>query len=780
MSENFMIVHGDKLLAGGFPFLPIMPGEKFPGRFERGKWFPYKGWTKHASRNTTVHELAIWKQWPEAGIGVPGGMVAAVDIDVTEDADLADRLQALAFQMLGKTQAVRIGQHPKRVLVYRAEVPFKGIKAHPLEVLCQGQQFVAYAIHPGTGRPYEWPVKSLSDMALADLPAISEEQSRAFIDAALLLLPEGMRPTRLEQNHPEIPESSPFSTSGTYRPGPVPIAGTCRPGTERTGTPEAVADALRYIVNANLSYDDWVRIGMAIKGALGEDGAWLFADWSASSSKNVPDTTARAWESFRPTSIGAGTLYHLAQRNGWKPDSSLVLNPANHHPGPHPAEGLLQKMQRPSPEPATDVLPFLETPGWNVTDIDGVLGLLVAFMLATATRPQPILAVGNALCALGALMGRRYRTETNLRSNLYIIGIADSGSGKNHSREVITNLLHQVGLQGHLGGNRIASGSGLLRAIYDHPAVLFQQDEFGMFLQAAADRRRQPRYITEILDLMTELYSSASTVYLGLEYAILDKKNGRKDIHQPCLCFYGTTTPITFWSALKSANVVDGSLARFLILKTKDDYPDRSSCHDSSLQAPDALLDGLRAIVENGSYGPGNLAGMTVDATTAVQPLVVFMTEEAKAFFADFGEQVNTRLRQAKNTTFSPVLARAWENAAKVALIRGVSANPFEPVIRGSDAAWAIALVCHSVNTFIEDVAHNIADNQTEQNHKRVLEIIRNAGPKGISKRDLTRRTQFLDQRQRQDILQSLIDGGQILVETRPTRTIPVTVYRVA
>ncbi|MBF0400710.1 MAG: PriCT-2 domain-containing protein [Magnetococcales bacterium] len=767
MSKNFMTMHGDKLVAGGFPFLPILPGEKFPGRYERGKWFPYKGWTKHATRATTVHELAVWKQWPDAGIGIPGGMVAAVDIDIAGDVELADRLHALAFQMLGETQAVRIGQHPKRVLVYRTTVPFKGIKAHPLEVLCQGQQFVAYAIHPGTGQPYQWPVKSLSDLTLAGLPAISEEQSRAFIDAALLLLPEGMRPTRLEQSHADLPAHS--AATGTYHPG-----------TEQAGTPDAVADALRYIVNADLSYDDWVRIGMAIKGALGEEGVWLFADWSASSSKNVADTTARAWESFHPTSIGAGTLYHLAQRNGWKPDAELVLNPANHHPGPHPAAGLLQKMQLPAPPPATDALPFLETPGWDVTDIDGVLGLLVDYMLATATRPQPILSVGNALCALGALMGRRYRTETNLRSNLYIVGIADSGSGKNHSREVITNLFHQTGLQKYLGGNRIGSGSGLLRAIYDHPAILFQQDEFGMFLQAAADRRRQPRYVTEILDVMTELYSSASTVYLGMEYATPDKKVGRKDIHQPCLCFYGTTTPVTFWSALKSAHVVDGSLARFLILKTRDDYPDRNAAQDISLLPSDTLLSGLLSIVENGSHGAGNLAGTTVDATTAVQPLVVFMAEEAKALFAAFGEQLNNRLRQARNTTFTPVLARAWENAAKVALIRGVSANPFEPVIRGSDAAWAIALACHSVNTFIEDVAHNIADNQTEQNHKRVVEIIRKAGRKGISKRDLTRRTQFLDQRQRQDVLQSLMDGGQVLAEAQPTRTVPVTVYRVA
>ena len=47
---------------------------------------------------------------------------------------------------------LRIGKAPKRLLVYRTAAPFKGIKRHPLEVLCLGQQFVAYAVHPETGR----------------------------------------------------------------------------------------------------------------------------------------------------------------------------------------------------------------------------------------------------------------------------------------------------------------------------------------------------------------------------------------------------------------------------------------------------------------------------------------------------------------------------------------------------------------------------------------------------------------------------------------------------
>ena len=41
---------------------------------------------------------------------------------------------------------------------------------------------------------------------------------------------------------------------------------------EQRGTPEAVTEALGFILNTDLDYDSWVRIGMAIKGALGDEG----------------------------------------------------------------------------------------------------------------------------------------------------------------------------------------------------------------------------------------------------------------------------------------------------------------------------------------------------------------------------------------------------------------------------------------------------------------------------------------------------------------------------
>ena len=212
MSENFMAQYGDRLVVGGFPILPIVPGEKFPGKYQHKKWFPYKGWTKHASRATTEHELTIWKQWPGSGIGVAGGLVAGVDIEIADNTDLSEQLQVLSFEILGTTPAVRIGRSPKRLLVYRTDAPFKGIKSHPLEILCQGQQFVVYAIHPDTGQPYQWPETSLEDLRLVDLPVITEAKARVFIEQGLALLQESMRPARLPEKsaHPSRTSTRPL------------------------------------------------------------------------------------------------------------------------------------------------------------------------------------------------------------------------------------------------------------------------------------------------------------------------------------------------------------------------------------------------------------------------------------------------------------------------------------------------------------------------------------------------------------------------------------------
>jgi hypothetical protein len=38
----------------------------------------------------------------------------------------------------------------------------------------------------------------------------------------------------------------------------------------------------------------------------------------------VPATTLKAWASFKPDRIGAGTIYHLAMERGWQPEQTCV------------------------------------------------------------------------------------------------------------------------------------------------------------------------------------------------------------------------------------------------------------------------------------------------------------------------------------------------------------------------------------------------------------------------------------------------------------------------
>ena len=756
-NENFMARHGERLLSNGYAILPIAPGTKKPGRHTRGKWSDYPEWNRHAARPTTEIELKSWSRWPGCGIGIVGGAVAAVDIDIAGDPLLALEVEKLARARLGETPAIRIGKAPKRMLVYRTSAPFKGLKRHPLEVLCLGQQFVAYAIHPGTGEPYAWPEEGLADLDVASLPEIDEDMARAFLEEAYSLLPA------------EVRTGSLGNVAGS--PG--------LPAPAQKGTLPAIRAALAFIPNAELDYDSWVRIGLALKGALGDAGEEIFSAWSGQAAKNDEAFTARSWASFRPDRIGAGTIYHLAMERGWVPDGSLVLDGTVASEEAHPATAMLAKLgvgRRDAT--AASAAPRLTIPPPPGLDrLDGALGLLVNHILSTAIRPQPWLAVGASLAALGALMGRKVRTESNLRSNIYVLGIAESGGGKDHARKVIKEIFVQAGLAAHLGGERLASGAGLITALSRQPASLFQIDEFGKFVANVVDKRRAPKHLTEIWDLFTELATSAGTTFFGAEYAD-QRERPRQDILEPCACIHGVTAPGPFWEALNSGALQDGSLARFLIFRSEEGIPDRNRHPGQASEVPDDLMNAILAVASAGVQGAGNLVRTGAPAART-ESLVVPMDDEARSIFDELDDAMTARQRAAMGTDQGAVLARVWENTAKVALIKAVSANPADPVIRAVDAAWARELVEHCAATLLLQAERHLANNDMERYHKQLLGLVREAGKGGIRHNELTRRCQFIDPKLRREIIESLVESEQISSELLRNRGRRAVLYRI-
>lgn len=757
-APSFMADYGERLVDSGYSVIPIMPGTKVPGRFTGGEWSPYPDWARHCDRPTKSFEVDIWRRWPGCGVGIATGALVGIDIDIL-DAALAIQIAELATSMLGDTPCLRIGRAPKRLLVYRAATPFAGRKRHPLELLARGQQFVAYAVHPETGRPYEWPEDSLVELPLSRLPVVDEAGCTAFLDAAWQLVPDEVRVNSILADAP----------TSTWR-GP----------SDPKGTRDAIAAALAWLPNDDLPGNEWITVGAAIKAAIGEEGRGLWLDWSRRSGKSGQsgrsDTPERRWASLRPHSVGAGKIYWLAEQRGWVPDPALTLNgtAAEQAAQPHPAAGLLAKVAVAPLPIAPPPKPYRVPP--ELLQVDGALKLFVDYATASAVSPQPFLSLGAAICLVGAIAGRRYRTPTDLRSNVYAIGIADSGGGKDHARRCAKRAVYAAGLDRYLGGEDLASSAGLLTSLQRYPARLFQVDEFGQFLKLVLNARA-PAHKAAIWSELTKLYTSAAEPYIGAEYAD-QKARPRVTIEQPCACIWGVTVPGPLWTALEGGALADGSIARFLVFLTDDDYPERNET-PAPMDPPADLVAALQDIargVPGHSHG-GNIAD-AMESSAPIHAYTVPLTADAEAAMARVRREATDLLRSHRGTYATALFGRYAENAAKLAMIAAVSREPARPITEARDVTWASALVDHCIGTLLREAERLVADTPAHSRIKKVLEVIRKAGR--ISRSAFVRKTQFLSKAEREDAIATLLDSKQIAIEVTQNASGPGTSWIMA
>ena len=123
-------------------------------------------------------------------LGIVCGRVVAIDLDADDPAKAA-QLEALADKHLGSTSFQRVGRAPRTLLLYRPAageiIPSMKI-ADCIDVLSGGKQFVAFGIHPGTGKPYQWIADCPATMRLDDVPIITSAQVQEFTNAVCNVL----------------------------------------------------------------------------------------------------------------------------------------------------------------------------------------------------------------------------------------------------------------------------------------------------------------------------------------------------------------------------------------------------------------------------------------------------------------------------------------------------------------------------------------------------------------------------------------------------------------
>jgi len=457
-----------------------------------------------------------------------------------------------------------------------------------------------------------------------------------------------------------------------------------------------------------------------------------------------------------PLTTGGG---YCEEVNGSK--GPTLLTPA----APKPARDLSNAPWRRKSVASPPPLPF----SGDLPVPRGALGMLTRHITATAYRPQPILDLGASLCALGTLAGRKYKFD-NLRTNMYVVGLADSGAGKEHARTVIDNLFaNDLGVGDRLGGAKIASGAGLLTAVRRSPAILFQLDEFGAILHGIADRERSPKHLSEILIHLTQLFTSADKTYRGVEFAD-QKSRPREEIIEPCLNLYGTTVPSNFWKALESNNSIDGSLARFIVLESAYNYPDGQI--KPQVQPPAELIDICKRII-------GDVQNdFRLDARHPPAQTEVVCSPEASVVINAAAAWETEQLRLLEGTQFTSFYARRSEIAKKIAMIHAIGLNPEDPVVSVEDINLGIAIADKSIALMVSGVERFVSDNTSESFAKRVVEVIRaKGGP--ISRSELYKKTLFLG-RERDSTMRALVNSDQIIEDfIMATGGAPKMVYRI-
>lgn len=97
------------------------------------------------------------------------------------------------------------------------------------------------------------------------------------------------------------------------------------PGDPLAGSTLEVAVQLYHLPNADLPWDLWSKIGMAVWASTGgsEEGFRLWSEWSSKSAKQDPAVDRGRWDHWHqspPTKVGFGTLVYLVRLHGVDPD----------------------------------------------------------------------------------------------------------------------------------------------------------------------------------------------------------------------------------------------------------------------------------------------------------------------------------------------------------------------------------------------------------------------------------------------------------------------------
>ena len=464
-----------------------------------------------------------------------------------------------------------------------------------------------------------------------------------------------------------------------------------------------IADMLGYL-DPDCGYDDWVTAGMAIHHATDGTGFDLWDTWSNGSDKYPGKAKlGQHWHSFGKSAnpVTLGTLWHRAKEAGWRPAIA--------------DDGLADYWGKPV---------ALDISGIDLTKPPGFVGEVAEWINSQCRYPRERLATGAALVTVGNVIGLNYIDKKDgVTGNLFVFGVADSGSGKNAVLTAASDLHVEAGLAPAVHGS-IKSEQEIVSNLVRNQAALYLIDEIGEGLAKieSARKRGGAIYLEGIYGMLMSAYSQGAGRLLlsgdkrddvrkaiQAEIAQANKRldEGKREYNEviaalesrlasldqglvrPFLSVYGTGEPRKFEPMVNYDSATSGFFSRALIFSERVLVPSRKRDFTKPPMC-ERIAQRLKMLAATGTHDSfyKRIENYAAPTPIPTEPEAARLLEEIADIFEEYAHD------QAERTGLHSVVVRGYESVSKVSFILAAPSR----LRTAEHVLWAYALVKNDID----------------------------------------------------------------------------------
>ena len=346
--------------------------------------------------------------------------------------------------------------------------------------------------------------------------------------------------------------------------------------------------------------------------------------------------------------------------------------------------------------------PDAPTPPTGATDLErltyprGLLGHVVEYIYSTAQLPDRFMALAGALSACGKCLDRKVLGPTGNSTILYILLIAETGSGKQHIINCIRMILRAAGMEETIVASGIASVQaieeileGRGEKIAGQPSPLVLLDEYGSFLNRISSKG-QTGNVAEIPGILQTLWGWPPELEWTGSIKVLKE---RVTVLGPAFTIFATSTERAFFTALKSKQVASGFVNRHALINAGRGAAKRIKPAHHWTQCPAWLVQALREVSGDPMPNAGAPLVLRVDGkeTMLRDFRRIGWGPGAEECWSDFE---NEEIRALPSIEDRELWIRAPEIALRLATIVAVFRG--SATVEVADLEWSIELIRQS------------------------------------------------------------------------------------